>query len=148
MLVSGLFLASCNAGTSSGVDERFKSSLVAKGERDKLAASEGPSVRVFKYDGSLQCGMGHAVPLEKMKIELANIVVQSQEKKSDGLMSVQMCGSPTGYANVYQIDSNELEKSKRKRLRAVDIQLIRSGVLVNHASRINQSRLADLFRLL
>src|SRR6266478_8221968 len=38
------------------------------------------TVKVFRYDGSLQCGMGQAVPLDEMAKELAavNIKVLSQ----------------------------------------------------------------------
>ena len=32
------------------------------------------TVRVFRYDGSLQCGMGRAVPLDEMAKELKSLV--------------------------------------------------------------------------
>ena len=42
------------------------------------------TVRVFRYDGSLQCGMGQAVPLDDMAKELTavNIRVLSQREAS------------------------------------------------------------------
>ena len=41
------------------------------------------TVKVFRYDGSLQCGMGQAVPLDEMAKELTaiNIKVLSSEKR-------------------------------------------------------------------
>lgn len=66
-------------------------------------------VRVFKYDGSLQCNMGEAIALEIMRKELGSIQVYGSKNLSDGLMRIQVCGSPTGKANVYEIDRKDLE---------------------------------------
>jgi hypothetical protein len=68
-------------------------------------------VKVYKYDGSLQCGMGKAISLDDMKKELGDIVVFSAENKYDGLMHIQACGTITGKANVYEIDKTDLEKA-------------------------------------
>lgn len=70
-----------------------------------------PSVRVYKYDGSLQCGMGKSIPLEEMKADLKNLKIISAAHKNDGLMRIQLCGSPTGNANVYEISKDDLEKA-------------------------------------
>ena len=61
-------------------------------------------IKVYKYDGSKQCGMGKAISIDDMKKDLGNIPVHSSENKPDGLMHIQMCGAPTGRANVYEID--------------------------------------------
>lgn len=66
-------------------------------------------VRVFKYDGSLQCNMGEAISAEQMKKDLGAIKVYSAQNLSDGLMRIQVCGSPTGKANVYEISRSDLE---------------------------------------
>jgi hypothetical protein len=34
------------------------------------------TVKVFRYDGSLQCGMGQAVPLDEMAKELAAVNIK------------------------------------------------------------------------
>lgn len=68
-------------------------------------------VRIFKPDGSLQCGMGKKIDLASMQKELGDIKVYSSENKHDGLMRVQVCGHPTGNCNVYEIDENNLEKA-------------------------------------
>ena len=70
-------------------------------------------VKVYKYDGSLQCGMGKAKNVNEMQGELKSIKVLSAEKKADGLMRIQVCGSPTGQANVYEINRTDLAAAKK-----------------------------------
>jgi hypothetical protein len=68
---------------------------------------------VAKPDGSLQCKKGKGVPLEKMRDELKGIEVFSQAKKQDGLMHVQLCGSPTGRHNLYEIAAKDLAAAEK-----------------------------------
>ena len=68
-------------------------------------------VRVFKPDGSLQCGMGSKIPLETMEKELKGIKVLSRTNMNDGLMRIQVCGAPTGQSNVYEINRSDLPKA-------------------------------------
>lgn len=70
-------------------------------------------VRVYKPDGSLQCGMGKKIDLDTMKKDLGDIKVYSSENKHDGLMRVQVCGHPTGNCNIYEINSSDLEKASQ-----------------------------------
>src|SRR6185312_7818278 len=72
------------------------------------------TVKVYKYDGSLQCGMGKPIAITDMQKELQGITVYSTENKSDGLMRTQVCGSPTGKANVYEIDRSQLTEAKKR----------------------------------
>lgn len=76
-----------------------------------LPATNNPfdRVRVFKYDGSLQCKMGQPIAAAEMQKELGSIKVYSSDNKADGLMRIQVCGAPTGRANIYEIDRNQLE---------------------------------------
>jgi hypothetical protein len=78
-----------------------------------VATAAQDRIRVFKYDGSKQCGQGKAIPLTKMQTELKKIPVYSAENKSDRLMHMQMCGTNTGTANVYEIDRNNLEAAQK-----------------------------------
>ncbi len=71
-------------------------------------------VFVYKYDGSMQCGMGRPVTVDQMAKELKGIQVFSQEKKSDGLMHIQVCGSITGLANIYEIAPSALKKAEAR----------------------------------
>ena len=70
------------------------------------------TVKVFRYDGSLQCGMGQAVPLDEMAKELAavNIKVLSREKSVVSGLIIALCGAPTGMANVYEIAKDDLPR--------------------------------------
>lgn len=70
------------------------------------------TVKVFRYDGSLQCGMGRAVPLDEMAKELAaaNIKVLSSEKGVVSGLVIALCGAPTGRANVYEIAKDDLSR--------------------------------------
>lgn len=79
---------------------------------DKKGKVDARKVLVYKYDGSLQCGMGKALPLDIMSREFGEIKIFSQKKKPDGLMHIQMCGAPTGMANVYEISEAELGKAE------------------------------------
>ena len=67
------------------------------------------TVKVFRYDGSLQCGMGQAVPLDEMAKELTavNIKVLSSEKSVVSGFIIALCGAPTGRANVYEIAQDD-----------------------------------------
>jgi hypothetical protein len=65
-------------------------------------------VRVFKPDGSLQCGQGRAIPLTEMEKDLKGIKTYSSINKNDGMMRIQVCGSPTGNSNIYEIDRKDL----------------------------------------
>ncbi|MCC6737103.1 MAG: hypothetical protein IT534_13390 [Bauldia sp.] len=68
------------------------------------------TVEVYKYDGTLQCGMGHEIPLDVMEAELraARIEVLSSRKGNDGLMHIAVCGASTGDVNIYTIRSVSL----------------------------------------
>lgn len=70
------------------------------------------SVKVYRYDGTLQCGMGKRIPIEEIQKELKDISIISNMHINDGLMRIQLCGSPTGDANVFEIAESDLEKAK------------------------------------
>jgi hypothetical protein len=72
------------------------------------------SVKIYKYDGSLQCGQGKKISLEEMQKELQGISVYSSKNQPDGLMRTQVCGAPTGRANVYEIDRSQLTEAKKR----------------------------------
>ncbi|MGE3973805.1 MAG: hypothetical protein AB7F59_04685 [Bdellovibrionales bacterium] len=77
----------------------------------------GPTVRIFKYDGSRQCGQGKPQTLEIMARDLKGITILSQENKNDGMMRIQMCGAPTGNANIYEIYQKDMKKAFKKGFR-------------------------------
>lgn len=71
-------------------------------------------VRVYKPDGSRQCEKRTGRTVDSMERELAGIPVHHREKRSDGLMHIQVCGSPTGMINLYEIDSSNLKKAEER----------------------------------
>jgi hypothetical protein len=76
------------------------------------ATSESKNVLVYKYDGTRQCGEGQEITLDAMSRQLRDIKIISMSKKYDGMMRIQVCGSPTGHANVYEILEKDLAKAK------------------------------------
>ncbi|MFS4459953.1 hypothetical protein [Bdellovibrio sp. HCB2-146] len=72
------------------------------------SSSSQDRVRVYKPDGSLQCGQGRAIPLNEMEKDLKGIKTYSSINKNDGMMRIQVCGSPTGNCNIYEIDRKDL----------------------------------------
>lgn len=73
-----------------------------------------PTVFVYKADGSRQCAQGKAIPLDEMEKQLKGIKVHSRENRSDGLMHIQVCGSPTGMINVFEIDAQSLKTAEKR----------------------------------
>ena len=71
-------------------------------------------VLVFKYDESKQCQAWAGISLEQMEKDLGETKVLSRQKKYDGYERIQVCGSSTGTANVYQIYEDDLEVALRK----------------------------------
>ena len=105
-----LALTACGTGPCRGTASA--KAPVTKG----AAPVSGPTssadhVKVYKADGSLQCGQGKAVSLKDMEKDLQGIQVFSSANKNDGMMRIQVCGAPTGNSNVYEIDRKDLDKA-------------------------------------
>ncbi|MCM2280855.1 MAG: hypothetical protein NDI61_03300 [Bdellovibrionaceae bacterium] len=75
------------------------------------------TVVIYKYDGSLQCGMGQAISVEAMEHELSGIPIRNREKKPDGMMHIQVCGQPTGMVNTYVIPLTRLAEAEKRGFR-------------------------------
>ena len=102
----------CASGPCRGIVTQ-KKLLSTEGvfEEDSEQNSVLETVKVYKYDGSLQCGMGRVFPLKEMSSQLAGIKIYSMISRPDGLMHITVCGSPTGQANVYEIEKKDLKKA-------------------------------------
>lgn len=74
-------------------------------------------LRIFKTDGSRQCDKRSGTALDIMERELAGIPVYSKEKRADGLMHIQVCGSPTGMINLFEIDQSNLKQAEERGFR-------------------------------
>jgi hypothetical protein len=79
-------------------------------------------VLVFKYDGTLQCQAWKGISLDEMEKELSPITVISKNKKHDGQVRIQVCGSGTGKANVFEIYEEDLESALKKGFKLWDLQ--------------------------
>jgi len=117
MILLGLTaIVGCQTGhcrrTTEDVPEVQLPEDMAKGKAEQQKSQR--KIEIFKYDGSLQCNQGKTIELKAMAqgLEEKKIKVYSMKKKADGLMHIQVCGSPTGYANVYEIFEADLEKAK------------------------------------
>lgn len=108
ILILAVFLSAC-ASKPCKIEER--KDVVMTGNEKTSSQVKDLSKRVFVYknDGSVQCETGGKIPLDTMKKDLGAIEVFSAVNKHDGMMRIQVCGAPTGYCNVYEIDEKDLD---------------------------------------
>ena len=71
-------------------------------------------VWVSRPDGSLQCQNGSGKTVAESARDLAGVVVYKRETRLDGLMRVQLCGTPTGRLHVFEIDARRLREAERR----------------------------------
>ncbi|MNK08067.1 hypothetical protein D3C87_259920 [compost metagenome] len=119
LILSSLFVMACSTGPCrSTANAAEAGSAVAVGgvskkspktEEVAVKTSSAERVKVAKMDGTLQCGQGKLIPLAEMQKQLKDIKVHSSMNKNDGMMRIQVCGSPTGNFNVYEIDRKDLD---------------------------------------
>lgn len=69
---------------------------------------------VSRTEGSLQCQPGTGKSLADSAAELSGIVVYKKLARLDGLMRVQMCGTPTGRLHVFEIDAGRLADAEKR----------------------------------
>ena len=100
-------LSACTHGNCRTQKDASKTPVTSEVPMTKSATTE--RVKVFKADGSLQCGQGKAVSVAEMQKQLKGITVYSSMNKNDGMMRIQVCGAPTGNSNVYEIDRKDLD---------------------------------------
>ncbi len=72
------------------------------------------TVLVYKADGSLQCGQGKGISIAEMEKELKGIKILSRDNRADGKMHIQLCGSPTGQINVFEISEKNLKVAEAR----------------------------------
>jgi hypothetical protein len=69
---------------------------------------------IYMYDGTLQCGAGEEIPLEKMAdaLEARGVRVLAKRKGDDGLAHIAVCGASTGAINVFTIEREDLDAAR------------------------------------
>lgn len=112
LTVTAGLLTACGSGPCKEVQSQQQSAEIIQAKTPVTELKPTDRVKVYKPDGSLQCGMGKSVPLASMQRELQDIQVFSSVNKPDGLMHIQACGTPTGKCNVYEILRSDLEKAR------------------------------------
>lgn len=108
----GLTMAACS--TKNCVNDRKFNGL--KSEDGKMTRNAGElnmkKIKVAKPDGTLQCSQGKKIALDDMQKELKEIhVFSAAASQNDGMMRIQVCGSPTGNHHVFEILETDLEKA-------------------------------------
>ena len=105
------FVVAACANQACKIEER--KDIVMTGNEKTSSQTKDLTNRIFVYklDGSLQCEQGTKIPTEVMKKDLGDIQVFSSDNKHDGMMRIQVCGAPTGFCNVYEIDQKDFDKA-------------------------------------
>lgn len=80
----------------------------------QVGLPNAPKIIVYKPDGSRQCEKGTGVSLKTMAGELAGIKIYRQDKIKDGLAHIQVCGSPTGMINTFEVDLGNLNQAEER----------------------------------
>ena len=109
-----LFISGCTTGNCrSQIVKKEQAGGVLPLKENKLIPIPGLSerVKVYKPDGTLQCAQGKKIPLDEMVKQLGDIKVYNSFSDNDGMMRIQLCGSPTGNSNVYEIDRENLKRA-------------------------------------
>lgn len=122
-LVAYCLLLACVCLTSGCADkpcrEARRPELDRTGDPENLA-SQQPLPRtpgrvwISRPDGSLQCQNGSGKSVSESARDLAGVVVYRRETRLDGLMRVQLCGTPTGRLHVFEIDERRLKEAERR----------------------------------
>jgi hypothetical protein len=71
-------------------------------------------VEVYMYDGTLQCGQGEEIPLERQEEMLTSkgIEVLKSHKGTDGFLHIAVCGASTGAINIFAIKPDDLAAAR------------------------------------
>jgi hypothetical protein len=111
LLIACVFTA-CNTTSCRESNGNLQSTKKLTAEQDPMSkVSVADKIKVYKPDGSLQCDMGKPISIDDMKKELKNLRVYSEVKLHDGKMRVQLCGTPTGQCNVFEIHRDDLQEA-------------------------------------
>ncbi len=110
-----MLLVGCAQGNCRS--QKLDSVGTGSGKEMPTTSTAAERIRVYKYDGSKQCGQGKVVSPDEMKKQLGEIKTYSQMNITDNLMRTQVCGSDTGRANVYEIEKASLADAKKKGFR-------------------------------
>ena len=109
--VGYLILNSCTMGNCLLKKEGTNPQVTEKMKEAYMNSDLSKRVKVYKEDGSLQCGQGDTISLEEMASGLRGVPILRSYKSNDGKMRIQVCGAPTGNCNVYEIDQSFFQQA-------------------------------------
>jgi PBP1b-binding outer membrane lipoprotein LpoB len=121
VILSSFFVASCSTTTCAN-DHKFDAMKLStknvsnesvSGAKMTLDKSQlnMKKIKVAKPDGTLQCSQGKEISIADMQKDLKAILVFSSANQTDGMIRIQMCGTPTGHHNVYEILESDLAEA-------------------------------------
>ena len=108
-----LFLVGCASGHCRGQENLTEAAKLKWQDAEELKEQQNKRVKIYKPDGSLQCGMGQALSPKSMSKQLSGVTVFAMKSQQDGFMHIQACGTPTGQINVFEISLADLEKASK-----------------------------------
>ena len=120
--IAAATIVSCTTGRCRDQEKKNESAAqtnavpsgeIAATQPGAAAAKPLATVKVFKYDGSKQCGQAAGQDVAAMEKQLKGVTVISRDKANDGKMRIQMCGADTGQANVYEIRAADLKAAEK-----------------------------------
>ena len=79
-----------------------------------VAGAASSTVKVYKFKKSVSCNQQSGVSVSAMRVELtqANVAVKGALCGTDGIARAAVCGTETGYVNVYEINATDIAKAK------------------------------------
>lgn len=111
--IFSIYLAGCASGHCRGQENLTEAAKLKWQDADVLKEQQNKRVKIFKPDGSLQCGMGQALSPKSMSKQLSGVTVYNMKSQADGFMHIQACGTPTGQINVFEISLADLEEATK-----------------------------------
>lgn len=112
--LSVFFLSCLFIGCAAGNCRIQKGGPVTSNTPPAIKTAGPDRMKVYKEDGSLQCGMGKVIPLTEMQKDLGSLRIHSSvASKNDGQMRIQVCGAPTGNCHIFEIDRSDLAAAQK-----------------------------------
>jgi len=108
-----LISVSCSTKTCSKDELLQNHPEVSQKKLESMDSQNMKTIKVYKFDGSKQCEKESGISIETMAKELGLIKIISSAKKHDGLMRTQVCGTPTGQCNVYEIFESDYPQAEK-----------------------------------
>ncbi len=81
--------------------------------QSKIKNTDQKTIKIYKFDGSIQCEPGTGRTLSNTQSELEGIKIYSAKSAHDGVMRTQVCGNVTGQCHVFEISESDLVHAQK-----------------------------------